>query len=441
MAVVYLTSLTYLYSIHSITRSCARNNVHSFSRQYKINTSSRICTSARKSARKSKDRRQIVLSDLEEWCDDCRLCKRIWFRNSSSMHSLLFLSFVLVFFIFHAYASSSTDEDILYPPLWRSAPSALTDFPLVNESTSSYRLIDPWLYPHRLGLYKILIEITTPFMPFCSLSNASNILFVLPSQFGWLFHSNRLFTNGTMNISPDSWWASANYFLAVVPFLVANDMGLIAEEPFEIVKQENFCSDSHQCHEQVPQMMEKWKHFFQRLQESKSCIGNEKISRLSIDHCYLAPMWLAYKSSIDQALPLVASKLAYLPSDAERLFGLAWVRLISLIVMSRKNTNLYETIKNQRQFLPFRMLTDSDRPPQSNDLPDSVNQSLKVLFSFRFDWLSFIEKIWERITCNYQSRIDAQYSLDMMAVSKLIAFHHLAKATVNAFLYDCDRFP
>lgn len=356
------------------------------------------------------------------------------------MHSLLLLSLAPVFFFVHVHASSSADEDVFYPPLWRSAPAALNDFPLANESTSSHRLIDPWLYPHRLGLYKILIEITTPFMPFCSLSNASNIFFVLPSQFGWLFHSNRLFTNGTMNISPDSWWASANYFLAVVPFLVANEMGLIDDEPFEIVKQDNFCSNSHQCHEQVPEMMKQWKQFFQRLQESKSCIGNEKISRRSIDHCYLAPMWLAYKSSIDHALPLVASKLVYLPSDAERLFGMAWARLISLIAMSRKNTNLYETIKNQRQFLPFRMLTDNDRPPQSNDLPDSVNQSLKVLFSFRFDWLSFIEKIWERITCNYQSRIDAQYSLDMMAISKLIAFHHLAKATVNAFLYNCDRF-
>ena len=354
------------------------------------------------------------------------------------MSSLVFYSLALAFFMPFTNASTFPDENTFYPPMWHMAPARLNDFPSVNDSNSSYHLINPWFYPHRLGLYKILIETTTPFMPFCSLSNASNIFFALPSQFGWLFNSNRLFTNGTMNISPDSWWASTNYFLAVVPFLVATEMGLIDAEPFQIAEQKNFCSNADQCRDQVPQMMEQWQQFFQSLEQSKSCIGNEKINQRSLDHCYLKPMWLAYKSSIDRALPLVASKLNFLPSAAERQFGLAWARLISLIAMTRKNTNLYETIKNQRQFLPSRMLTDSDWPPQSNDLPDSVNQSLKVLFSFRFEWLSLIEKIWERITCNYQARIDAQYSLDTMAVSKLIALHHLAKATVNAFLYSCD---
>ncbi|CAF4357365.1 unnamed protein product, partial [Adineta steineri] len=112
-----------------------------------------------------------------------------------------------------------TNNEISYPTLWQTVPESLTEYPLVDDdyNSSQYRLIDPWFYPHRLGLYKILINITTPLMPFCSSSNASNILFALPSQFGWQYDSNRLFTNGTLNISLNSWWASANYYLSVIP--------------------------------------------------------------------------------------------------------------------------------------------------------------------------------------------------------------------------------
>ncbi|CAM4831896.1 unnamed protein product [Rotaria magnacalcarata] len=72
-------------------------------------------------------------------------------------------------------------------------------------------------------------------------------------------------------------------------------------------------------------------------------------------------MWSAYIASINDALSLVESKTVFLPSNLERLFGYVWARLINLIGMSRKNINLSETIKNQRAFLPRRMLLDSDR--------------------------------------------------------------------------------
>jgi len=84
------------------------------------------------------------------------------------------------------------------------------------------------------------------------------------------------------------------------------------------------------------------------------------------------------------------------------------------------------------------MLNESDRSLHSNDLSDSVNESLRVLFSFRFDWLSSIEEVWRRITCNYEARVNAQYALDTMALSKLVASSYIAKATMNAFLYKCD---
>lgn len=331
-------------------------------------------------------------------------------------------------------AENVASGEVHYPPLWHSAPATLADYPLVNDSSSSYRSIDPWYYPHRLGLFKILIEVTTPLMPFCSGSNASNILFALPSQFGWQFDSNRLFTNGTLTISTSSWWASANYYLAVVPFLAAMDVGLIAREPFRIVSHEHFCTDSAECAQQVPRAMAQWWRFFTLLQQSDKDT-NDRI----IDQRYLAPLWQAYKASISDALPLVESKLAFLPSNVERLFGSAWARLINLIALTRKNTNLYETLKNQQAFLPHRMLLDSDRLLEPNDLPELVNKSLKLLFSFRFDWLAQIEAVWEKLTCNYEARVYAQRTLESMAKSKFVAMKSLSRAFINALVFQCDR--
>lgn len=350
---------------------------------------------------------------------------------------MFFVSIILIVVI-NAKANGNINNDIIYPPHWDQAPSSLEDFPLVNDSSSQYRLIDPWNYIHRLGLYKILISITTPMMPFSASSNASNILFALPAQFGWLFRSNRLFTNNTMNISTNSWWGSANYYLSVVPFLVAMDLGLIKEEPFRIVRQENFCTNFSECLEQIPDAIMGWHKFFVHIKESTSCIENENIDNRIIDKCYLVFMWAAYKSSIYNSLPLVRSKLNHLPTSVEKSFGLSWAKLINLISMTRKNTNLYETMTNQRKFLPFRMLLESDRTADAKDLPDSVNRSLKVLFSFRFDWLSFIEKVWGRITCNYEGRVYAQRTLDIMGESRIRALRYLAIATTNALTHKCD---
>jgi hypothetical protein len=344
------------------------------------------------------------------------------------------LIFLKIFILFIS-VSIKADNKISYPSLWETAPSSLNEYPLINTSSSiQYRLIDPWYYPDRLGLYKILINVTTPLMPFCSSSNASNILFALPSQFGWQFDSNRLFTNGTLNILTDSWWASANYYLSVIPFLAAVDVGLISQESFRIVRYENFCSNSMECSCQVPKAMKQWRNFFIHLQQA-----NKNIDDRIIDNYYLGPIWEAYKASIQDALPLIESKLYLLPSSVERLFAYGWARLVNLISMTRKNTNLYETIKNQHKFLPRRMLLENDRQIQSNDLPELVNKSLEVIFSFRFQWLSYIEKIWEKLTCNYESRVYAQHTLESMAISKLLAVKYLTRTVINSFFFQCDH--
>ena len=331
------------------------------------------------------------------------------------------------------------------PTFWSEAPSSISDYPLVHNcstfgqiSNSECRFINPWSYTDRLGLYKILILTTSSLMPFCSSSNLSNILFGLPAQFSWQFDSNRLFSNHTKHISIDSWWASVNYYLSVIPFLAAVDSGIIGQDSFQIVQRGNFCSNFNECFRQVPNAMNKWRLFFTNLSQLNYC-KNNLIDDRTIDKCYLGPMWSAHVASLEDALPLVESKISLLPSYNEQRFGLSWVNLVNFISMSRKNTNLSETNKYQEGYLPKRILTDKDQPPYCPDLPKTVNDGLAFLFSIPTEWYPGLIRLWTPATCNYESRQDAQHVLELVAVSKIKATTYYCEAMIKSFLYQCDQ--
>ncbi|CAF0974858.1 unnamed protein product [Rotaria sp. Silwood1] len=120
------------------------------------------------------------------------------------MYLLTYLTSFLLFISLHINANIISDNEIYYPSLWQTVSSSLTEYPLVNDSSSQYRLIDSWFYPHRL----------------------------------------------------DSWWVAANYYLSVIPFFAANDVGLITpQESFRIIQYANFCSKSIECLQHVPKAM------------------------------------------------------------------------------------------------------------------------------------------------------------------------------------------
>ncbi|CAF3447021.1 unnamed protein product [Rotaria socialis] len=330
-------------------------------------------------------------------------------------------------------ANSSNEERL--PPLWNEAPSSIADYPIAADYET--QIIDPWLYLHRLGMYKILIDTTTPLMPFCS-SNETNILFGLPSQFGWQFTSNRLFSNGTRNVSTDSWWGSANYYLSVIPFIAAADAGVINQGSFRILQRENFCTNSDECSRQVPNAMNKWRSFFTNLLNSSFCL-HEKYDARIVDKCYLAPLWSAHMASLDGGLPLIESKVSLLPSHMEQRFGLSWAHLVQFIALSRLDTNLPLTNKYQAAYLPFRMLRDEDKPPHCSDLPDTVNQALELLFLVDEDWWSPLVKIWEKVTCNFEARQASQHVLETVVQSIPEAAGFFIEATIDAVQFKCDE--
>ncbi|CAF0804107.1 unnamed protein product [Adineta steineri] len=333
-----------------------------------------------------------------------------------------------------------------FPTLWFEAPSSISDYPLVNNCSSSSimnntscRLIDPWLYLDRLGLYKILIQSTTHLMKTCSTSalfDGCNILVGLAAQLGWQFDSNRLFSNGTREISINSWWGSYNYYLSVIPFLAAVDKGIIHGDLFQIVKRDNFCSNSSECFNQVEGPMIEWSLFFDRLLHPGNCSFTDL--NYMHDRCYLGPMWRAHTNSTINALPIIESKLSVLPSKNEQQFGLGWVNVLVLIGMARRNTNLVDMNNCQDLYLPKRILRDNDRPPRITDLPETVNLALQLLLSITIDSYPELVDDWVEATCSYKARKDARVAIYIVPVNKIVAAAFVVSAEAEILIYGCD---
>lgn len=331
------------------------------------------------------------------------------------------------------------------PFRWTEAPSSLNDYPMIKDCSlvdrsvrGPCRIINPWNYLDRLGLYKIMVIQTIPLMPFTVNNNATHILFGLPSQFSWQYQSNRLFSNGTLTVSTDSWWGAANYYLSVLPFLGAVNAGLIQQEPFVLVQKENFCSKIAQCVQQTPTAMVRWTRFFSTISQPNYC-SNSQIDDRIIDRCYLGPMWSAHIASIDEALPLISKKLNLLPSFSEQRFAFGWANLVDFISRSRMNTNLIKTNEYQDKFLPRRLLTDEDHPPHCPDLSYTVNKAVELILSIHADWYSDLDKIWQKPTCNFEARQEAQKVLEVVALSKIEATYYYSRAEYYGNHFPCDQ--
>ena len=301
-------------------------------------------------------------------------------------------------------------------PHWDEAPSSLSDYPLHNNHTT----INPWTYLDRLGLYKILLNVTSTDPTLGRANNTANILWGLPMQLGWQFKTGRLhdFTNETkcgatnhaprreLNdgsnawncISPMSWWASMNYYLAVVPFLGAAKAGFFSHWPHEIsmsaspIHSEEYCTSVAECSSHHAVIMENWADFFSALRfrswsQHVRCQGQASFGEDSTlpptlnprEQNIITKLWIAHTGSIETALPLFdASRLPFM-SEPEQSFGLSWANLIGYIAAANFVTDLNTTAEFQMKYLPKRFLLPGDRPPSIPDFTWDVNMALDVL--------------------------------------------------------------
>ncbi|XP_064598570.1 protein LEG1 homolog [Liolophura sinensis] len=304
---------------------------------------------------------------------------------------------------------ASVGCSVVYPPGWHQAPNRLENF----KARDTY-VINPWLYLHRLGAYKIMIEQTAFSMESFGSDNSGNILWGLPLQFGWQFSSERTrdlsnmtscgFSTGDQCISYNSWWASMNYYLSIVPFL-----GMIHAQYFQVPPSSIrimspghdahlYCNDFNSCNNIQPRLVTRWSEFFTLLKNESL---RRDLSTSALKDKYLTAMWRAHVESIETALPLFKGKESWM-SDVENSFGTNWANLVHFIATTHFSTDNKNTVINQIKYLPQRLLWDSDKPPKAPGLTSDQNKAL-IVFQV-FDKLNYytegwLLRVWQKTMC------------------------------------------
>ncbi|NXS82870.1 LEG1H protein, partial [Erpornis zantholeuca] len=278
--------------------------------------------------------------------------------------------------------NDGTGEDA-YPPLWDLAPESLLDFPVKDNKI----VISAWNYRERLGVYKSLLSASAKYFGAFGPQNSGNILWGLPLQHGWQFHTGRLadpsgvtscgYENGEhLCQSVRSWWSCMNYYLAIIPFLGAVEAGLFGQLPYEIEilppeeRKDDFCYSVKDCWSHMPKLMDDWKAFFE-VNKGSAAFSFKLDDALGL-------LWKAHTTSIAYALPKFQDRLKYL-SDPEANFGKDWSNAVDFIGATHFLTDL-PTTNNFQAFLPPRMLVEGDVLPSISDFTPEQN---KVLISMR----------------------------------------------------------
>ncbi|KFQ34579.1 UPF0762 protein C6orf58, partial [Merops nubicus] len=292
-----------------------------------------------------------------------------------------------------AWSENDATGEEVYPPLWDLAHENLLDFPIKGNKI----IINAWNYVERLGMYKALLKSSAKYFATFGSQNSGNILWGLPLQHGWQFHTGRLadpshvtscgYKDGDLLcISVRSWWSCMNYYLAVIPFLGAVEAGLFGQLQYEIeiltpeAQRDDFCYSVVDCRSRIPKLMDEWKAYFE--------VNNYTFFYV---YLYICPatfsfklddalhlMWNAHVSSIACALPKFQDSLKYF-SDPEANFSEDWANGVDFIAATHFSTDLLTTNTFQAS-LPQRMLIEGDVPPSISDFSPQQN---RVLLSLR----------------------------------------------------------
>ena len=257
-----------------------------------------------------------------------------------------------------------SDNDLL--PGFCMAPGSLDDYPIKNGET----VIDPWSYLQRLGLYKIMLNVTDKYMPLRTRTptfkndnwNLDNMLWGLPIQFSWQMQTGRLqdfsdhFPYGTDQqdndveisstswkmsnvsdlVSPNSWWGSMNYYLSVIPFLGAINSGVISlKHPIKILPpkdhSELFCVSIESCKE-FGEALQHWTEFFEGVVTPSGIFASPTLTPRKDN--LLDLIWTAHKSSLHMVINWFGEVLPLMPAPEQNL-GLSWGNLVDYIAAVR----------------------------------------------------------------------------------------------------------
>ncbi|XP_028939295.1 protein LEG1 homolog [Ornithorhynchus anatinus] len=295
--------------------------------------------------------------------------------------------YVLIFVCAGFLPASMAESSAQYPPLWDVTPGRFQDYPF----EANRFIINPWNYLERMGMYKILLSQSAKYFSDLGPNNEENLLWGLPLQHGWQFHTGRLAdpTNVTtcgyeagdpLCISEESWWACMNYHLCTLPVLAAVDAGImgVSSDQVQLLPpqndQENFCYNVTDCESAFPEVMGKWKAFYEYVVSSESSEPPaERMDNL------LKLMWDVHVETLEAGGPRCAAKLPYYdPPEGD--FGNSWVTAVDFISFLRFPTTQGQTATFQSS-LPQRLLISGDSAPFIPDFTPMQNQVLFMLNS------------------------------------------------------------
>jgi len=326
------------------------------------------------------------------------------------------------------------------PILWQKADSQLADLPTVLTP-------NPWNYLHRMGLYRLLIDATDPFMGSMGTEDTDSPMWALPLQLGWELNSGRLVdptggtncglkTGDTMCISTQSWWACENYFVSVLPFLSAMQQGFMGEgvqaaddddedddddddKNYHQIKMqvtagvEDYCTTYINCAARYPAPMAKWDAFFKGLKAARS--SNQ--SDLEKKDYILGLFWDAHKSSMYASAVCNTRQSHY--SSAEASFANRWIHSAEYTAAAHFQSNIKNSVMFMKT-LPSRVLKDGDKAPNIADLSQEENHALSM-FSWMYNMNNLLGgtpvRMWRSAMCSLSTREKGRALMEQMILN------------------------
>ncbi|KAN0035325.1 hypothetical protein ACTA71_004590 [Dictyostelium dimigraforme] len=249
----------------------------------------------------------------------------------------------------------------------------------INFSFIFSKVVNPWIYQERLGLYTTLINFTN--IPVFGSDNLNNCLNGLQLQFEWQNYSGRLEIQNSTNINLKSWWANMNYYLSVIPYLSAMNNGLVPQVEIFKTDDNRFCTTYLECD---PIVMHNWDLFFQEI------INIKNNGSYGDDQKILKIMWNAHVGSIGKAGPIFQDTLSLLPLK-EKKFGNGWAHFVDVIAVVNFNTN-YSQVSTLGESLPPSIISIFDFPPFISRF--TKNQNNVVMSMFAIDDIAQSSLTW-----------------------------------------------
>eukprot|EP01101_Sappina_pedata_P006271 TRINITY_DN3081_c0_g1_i1.p1 TRINITY_DN3081_c0_g1~~TRINITY_DN3081_c0_g1_i1.p1 ORF type:complete len:368 (+),score=147.08 TRINITY_DN3081_c0_g1_i1:28-1104(+) len=328
----------------------------------------------------------------------------------STIHQILFL--VVCLLAFSSYASSAASTTVNY---------------------------NPWYFSERLAMYQLLLDRTT--IPTLH-TPSGNPLWGLPIQFDWQNESGRLPKDSSSTSHPltgekkiryDSWWASMNYYLAVIPFLGAAQSGILGNTQYVIAPPSSaysnlFCTTYNTC----PQaLMAKWVQYFNLVAQLRSSQSTNPDDLLNLQ----AVLWDAHIVSIETAFALFEPALPNLVLP-ERRFGKNWSLFVDFIAAANFPTS-YDGIIFLTPLLPHRSLLWFDVPGFILDMNANQNRALvflQILYDLQNASGGFLLTFFRQANTTPAAQADSRELLANAIQNPVIIFGGVITLIQNALL-------